>query len=663
MGAAVIRKALAEGIRPPALLDLAEWATANVVLSPEDSAARGRYVPWEFQIEPMQCMSPRHPSDQVVLMFASQTGKSRLMLNLLAYDIGVDPGPTLYVCPRQKDAETISKDRVTPMLRDTKALRNRVADAKSRDAGNTIDHKKFHGGHLSFGIATSPSSLAMRPIRYLLIDEVSRPEYRPGSEGDPVRLAERRTATFPNRKIVYASSPATEGDCRISEIFQYSDQRQWHVPCPHCGFEQRLEWPGMVWSTDGVPVQYTDASGNRASMVVSPEEPMYRCGSCDNLIHEREKAGMNARGRFIASNPAGRYPGFRVNQIVSPVVRWGNLVQEWREAKGKPGQQRAFVNTVLAETWKESGEAPPWEVIYGRREQYRMGTVPRGACFLTAGVDVQKDWIEVHVWGWGRNRECWLVEYAQLPGRTADEDVWNQLTGFVARVWRHESGNDLQLVRIAIDTGHETSMVYAWVRTQGDRAMAVKGYDTLTGVIVGQPSSVDISHAGNRIRRGVKIWPVDTGKLKLELYGRLAKEKPESGKTPNGWVHLPEVPEEVCRQLTAEEIVERIVKGYRKREWKKVRERNEALDCFVYARAAAHQIGLDRMTDEDWLVLEEGLANIDRPEPVAELAGVTAAPEPKLHIPQPMPQPKPQQRPGGGWLQGRGAGWGRGQWR
>ncbi|MFL6351962.1 MAG: terminase gpA endonuclease subunit [Bryobacteraceae bacterium] len=36
-----------------------------------------------------------------------------------------------------------------------------------------------------------------------------------------------------------------------------------------------------------------------------------------------------------------------------------------------------------------------------------------------------------------------------------------------------------------------------------------------------------------------------------------------------------------------EQLITRIVKGYRKSEWQKARERNQALDARVYARAAA----------------------------------------------------------------------------
>lgn len=477
---------LAAVLRPPDLLDLAEWAEEHMVLSGEGSAQRGKFVAWPFQVEPLRVMSPRHPCEKVVMLTSSQTMKTSNMLVMLAYVIAVDPGPVLFVEPRQSDAEALSKDRIAPMIRDTPALQGKVADAKSRDSGNTIEHKKFTGGHLSLATATSPSSLAMRPIRYLFLDEISRDQYRNSSEGDPVKLAEKRTENFPNRKIIYASSPSEDGNCRISDVFGFSDQRQWNVPCPHCGFYQVLEFAGLVWSQQPhEPVEYTDTAGVKRSRIIPIESTEYRCVNCDNLIPEKFKPGMNDKGKYVPTNPNGKYPGFRVNRLVSPITRWGAIAQEWVEAKDRPQLLKVFTNTVLAETYKVAGDSPPWEVVASRREHYPLGSVPSGVRFLTAGIDVQKNWIDLSVWGWGRNRECWLVDKAQLAGRTSDPGVWQELTAWVARSWQHPHGAQLHLARYAIDTGHETNMAYAWVRKQGQVAIAIKGYDNLTGVIVG----------------------------------------------------------------------------------------------------------------------------------------------------------------------------------
>ena len=69
--------------------------------------------------------------------------------------------------------------------------------------------------------------------------------------------------------------------------------------------------------------------------------------------------------------------------------------------------------------------------------------------------------------------------------------------------------------------------------------------------------------------------------------------------------HFPEYNTEYFKQITAEQLVTKIVKGYPKREWKKIRDRNEALDCRIYARAAAIALGIDRWSDQKWQQIME----------------------------------------------------------
>jgi phage terminase large subunit GpA-like protein len=40
-------------------------------------------------------------------------------------------------------------------------------------------------------------------------------------------------------------------------------------------------------------------------------------------------------------------------------------------------------------------------------------------------------------------------------------------------------------------------------------------------------------------------------------------------------------------------------------EWQKTRDRNEALDCRVYARAAASACGIERFGERHWRAMEE----------------------------------------------------------
>ena len=108
------------------------------------------------------------------------------------------------------------------------------------------------------------------------------------------------------------------------------------------------------------------------------------------------------------------------------------------------------------------------------------------------------------------------------------------------------------------------------------------------------------------------------GIAKLEFYNNLRKsaEVAEDGITPiypAGFVHLPKVDAEYLQQLCAEQLITRRDRnGFARREWQKMRERNEALDCYVYARAAAAAAGLDRFEDRHWLELEKQLG-VDPP--------------------------------------------------
>ena len=266
---------------------------------------------------------------------------------------------------------------------------------------------------------------------------------------------------------------------------------------------------------------------------------------------------------------------------------------------------------MLGETWKLRGEAPEWQRLYDRREDYQIGTVPKGGLFLTAGVDIQKDRIEAEVVAWGRGKESWSVDYQVLEGRTAEAAVWQKLTALLETHYPAECGASLPISMFAIDSGYATAEVYAWARQHGgSRVVVIKG-DARALAPVGQPSPIDVGPQGQRVKWGIKVWPVNGAMIKEELYRWLHLDRPteESGEPyPPGYCHLPKYSEEYFKQLTAEQLVTRIVKGYRRSEWQKTRERNEALDCRVYARAAAAVCGMDRFGDDAWRTLEQNLA-------------------------------------------------------
>src|SRR3990172_8165713 len=319
--------------KSPPKLSLSEWADRNRRLSPEASAEPGVWVTAraEYQRGILDAFSDPLV-EEVVVMSSSQVGKTEILNNVVGYYIDQDPCPILIVQPRVEDAETWSKDRLAPMLRDTPCLRGLVKDPKTKDSGNTIRMKEFPGGRIAIGGANSPAGLAARPVRVVLLDEVDRFPASAGTEGDPVRLAIKRSQTFWNRKIGKFSTPTVKGASRVEAEWEESDQRRYHVPCPVCPGLQILRWGQVKWGKD--------EKGK-------PSGVHYECEHCQAKIEERDKLRMVRNGRWIAGKPEiKRKAGVHLNELYSPWSSWQAMVERFYEDKKRPETLKTFVNTV-----------------------------------------------------------------------------------------------------------------------------------------------------------------------------------------------------------------------------------------------------------------------------------------------------------------------------
>jgi phage terminase large subunit GpA-like protein len=351
---------------------------------------------------------------------------------------------------------------------------------------------------------------------------------------------------------------------------------------------------------------------------------VYVCEHCGQEIQNHQKQWMLARGQW-RPNPGANWDhktaGFHLSSLYSPVgwFSWGDAAKQFEQAQKNPALLQVFVNTVLGETWTLLGEAPEWQKLYDRRETYKIGIVPRGGVLLTAGADVQKDRIEVEIVAWGRGKESWSVDYRVLEGDTSRPAVWEKLTGLLNETFTTASGLELPILQLAVDSGFATTEVYQWARRQGGRVLVIKG-DSRAPALLGAASPVDVGPLGARIKRGIRIWPVNSGMAKEELYRWLRLDRPTDEDLtrgvpfPAGYCHFPKYGEEYFKQLTAEQLVTKLVKGYRRHEWQKMRERNEALDCRVYARAAAGRAGIDRFQEKHWAEWERRVAPPPAPD-------------------------------------------------
>lgn len=548
-------KKIVSVLAPPPELKVSDWADNYRKLSSESSAEAGQWRTSraEYQRGIMDAVNDAK-THTVVIMSSAQVGKTELLLNIIGYYIDYDASPIMLVQPTLDMAETFSKDRLAPMIRDSEVLRNKVADSKRKNSNNTMLHKSFPGGHVTMVGANSPSSLASRPIRILLADEVDRFPSSAGTEGDPLSLAIKRTTTFWNRKMVFVSTPTDKFTSKIEREFENSTKEEWNVACPHCGEYQPFKWANIKF--DDVKME---------------------CDHCHERFNEFE--WKKQPGQWIAETENKGKRGFHLNELASPWKRWSEIIEDFREAKKSTDTLKVWVNTALGESWEEPTDTDSSSLIK-RRERYNA-QLPDEVLLLTAGVDTQDDRLEIEVVGWGHGKESWGIEYKIFYGDPSQETVWNQLDDYLKKEFKYEDGNGLNISTTCIDSGgHYTSEVYRFVKIREHRRIyAVKGKGGDGIPFVGRVSR------NNREKAALFMLGVDQGKqtlisrLKIEFEGE-------------GYCHFPinkglGYGEEYFEGLTSESRVVRFYKGKPKVEWKvKKGVRNEPLDCRNYATAA-----------------------------------------------------------------------------
>lgn len=621
------RRAVTAGAKPPPLYSLDEWADEHFRLSAESSAQAGRWRTLPYQRDFMRAITDPKVT-RITMMKSARIGYTLCVSAAVGYYVHQSPCSILFVQPTVDDAKSFSKETISTMIRDVPVLRRLMNDeAEGVESESTIQGKTYPGGRLSLVGANSGAGFRRRSCRVAICDEIDGYPESAGSDGDPIKLAEKRTEYFWNRKIICGSTPLVAGHSRIEALYHEGDERRYYVPCPECG---HMDYLVFTQRDSGGHYMVFDAA--------HPEGAHFVCSANGCVIEHQHKRDMVARGEWRAAKPFDGHASFHIwaAYSFSPNASWGDIAKEFLEAKKNRETLRTFVNTTLGETWQESGDAPDWERLFERREHYPIASVPDGAKFLTIGVDVQKDRWVYEVVGWAPGKESWSIDAGVIMGDTSNEVEWLKLDELRARTYPSSLGPVTALMT-AIDSGYNTQMVYAYVRTRaaGNQVIAVKGA-AAARAIVSAPTVVDVHHNGRRIARGAKVWPLGVDMLKAELYGFLRLSAPtEPGERyPLGFCHFPEYGAEYFRQLTAEHLVSvKSRKGYRVFEWQLIPGReNHWLDTRNYARAAASLCGLDRMHAKP----------ASPPAAVAEVVEtITTSGTPATPPPAPKPPPPP----------------------
>lgn len=516
----------------------------------------------------------------ITVMKSARVGYTKILDHVVGFFIHQDPSPILVVQPRVEDAEDYSRTEIAPMLRDTPVLAAISGDLKAKDSNQRIQKRVFrNGSSVAFVGANSPGGFRRITARIVAFDEVDGyPVTGAGNEGDQIALGIKRTESFWNRKVILGSTPTIKGISRIEKSWGESDQRRYHVPCPHCGEMQVLKWANLAWDKD------KDDKGE--TIAHYPETAHFICEASGCIIEEHDKPKMIDGGEWVAGKPFAGHAGFHIWAAYSLFenAAWRYLVEEFLRVRSDPSLLQTFVNLVLGETWEEQGETVASHSLINRLENFDGETLPEAVRVITAGVDVQDDRLELQLVAWGEKEESWPFAYEVLHGDPAQATVWQELDAALLGVFRTEEGRSLRVRAACVDTGgHHGERVYAFVRSRKNRRIfPTKG---AAGTRPIWPRTA--SRAGAKGNEQVFIVGVDTAKD--ALYGRLRISKPGPG-----YVHFAAggpFDETYFKQLTAESVVTRFREGRPYRVWVLPKgARNEALDTFVLALAAVRAL-------------------------------------------------------------------------
>lgn len=563
-----------EDFRFPPELTIDKWADDNRVLSSKESALDGRWktskTPYFREI--MECLSPSHPCQKVVLEKGTQLGGTEVIVNLDGYTIDQDPCAIMNVLPNGTLLADFSVQRLKSMINNTPCVREKVAFEKSRDSSNTIGRKEFDNGILFVVTGATEISFISRPLKKVTLDEADQ------MEPWVVPLAEERMETYkPYNKFYIVSTPKKKLTSIIHVQFINSDQRHYYIACPSCGHYQILVWNNIEFDRDD---NYNLDS-----------EVAYACIGCGDHISEyKMKSGMGNRAEWRPHNQEnGQYPGFHLPQFYSTLgeASWVSAVEKFLEFTKLKNEknpmylelQEAWTNNVIAKPWDEPvGDSPDWEVLYNRREDYSHEKIDSNILVICAGVDVQGDRIEAQVIGFGFNYQIWVLEYKHIYGKLTDPAIWAHLDQFLLKTYNHPCGK-MRILGTAIDAGYKPDDVCNFTKTRyipGQRhVLAITGASQRNQPIVKAPTK----------NRGVTHFSIgsDTAKSKIDSLLKVTTPGP-------GYVHFPlTLPKEYFQQLCVEKKKKEWIPKERKYMdvWRNPNKaRNEADDTFRYALAA-----------------------------------------------------------------------------
>lgn len=505
-------------------------------------------------------------TEKVIFVKPTQVGGTEALQNIILYVISQDPAPAMLVYPTDALAASVSKNRLVPAIK-LSPKTARLFDERA----SSVDELQFDGMYLVLAGSNSPSSLASRPVRYLLLDEIDKYPTASGKEADPIRLATERTKTFSNRKIFETSTPTTREGHIWRDLEAADVEKHYFVPCPHCGELIELKWQQVKFP-----------SGEGLSIQERADRAYYVCQGCGERITEAQKNRIVRYGewRAVREDPSGKHGSvaFWMSTLYSPFVTISETVAEFLKSKDQPELLQNFCNSWLAEPWEDTKLKTTADMVLERQTDLPELVVPPWTKRLVGGVDVQETSLYWTVRAFGNYFTSQNIAHGQALSWSGIEQAMN-------REYQKEDGTKMVVSLALIDSGDQTDSVYDFCGQHADWALPVKGSSKS---MMSYYKITTVDRQGS-MYRGRQLCIVDGGKYKDMIAARMRRRNGSGS-----WMVYRGCDREYAEQVTAEQKVARRSKtGTVEERWELRRSHadNHYLDCEVYAMAAADLLG------------------------------------------------------------------------
>jgi phage terminase large subunit GpA-like protein len=548
-----------------------------------------RFRWWPHQHDPARDMFDRRVT-RLALRWYSGGGKTYMIGGGFTYGVKELREKGGFMLPNAQDAEDWMKDEFMPLVNSSPAMRS------IRITRDLVRLKTWeNGGYLAAIGANQDGRIRRLQAALLYADEADAVKAE-HSKGDKVDDFFKRSRGRKRQHQWVSSYPSRKGFSKIDSECESADLFNRVVKCWRCSTPYIMHTRQIVWTPK------------------KPETAVLYCPHCERSIEEAARFDQamaaewrNAEGRTRQQTRDDGYSGrvayhlgcmyhvgdYNDEAHVSYMHEIASEIEKLAQSDNPEKAKRVFVNTRDAESYEEElMEKPEANAYYDRREAYNpYETLPAGVLMLRGGIDVQGNRLEAVIVGFGQNDEEWGVSYRVIPGSPLKTSTWEAARKFMDNEFSHPSGKRLKVSGVCVDSGWRQDDVLKAIRNI-PKWWAVKGAIALGKPIIGKPSVVG--------RPPTHQYQVGTHEAKDQIYqrARLTKD-PEAAEYPKGFMHFPKIEEfgpsaggeatGFFEMLFAEDATEKKAPSG---EWLPFYEcrkgqRNEALDVWVYAKAAA----------------------------------------------------------------------------